>query len=221
MKTATTTFSPRSTICRSRLPIGRSCCACSLKHCTVLTPPRSSQRRNGIRRVRSARSASPATTIAHFCATGTSPTFSALGGPPARPERPSLAGSFCRNQRWCAPPCIGTTSRPGESKSLSVSTSSLTPVAASRSRLPGPGRRALLPQTSLPLRTPSCHTCGASRCCTLTSKASRRSRGQRSTLDEAQAPLLLLDANGRVAQASAEADRLLHEADGLSAGRDG
>jgi len=40
-------------------------------------------------------------------------------------------------------------------------------------------------------------------------------------LDGAQAPLLLLDASGRVVHASAEADRLLHEADGLSAGRDG
>ena len=40
-------------------------------------------------------------------------------------------------------------------------------------------------------------------------------------LDGAQAPLLLLDANGRVVHASADADRLLHEADGLSAGRDG
>jgi DNA-binding CsgD family transcriptional regulator len=40
-------------------------------------------------------------------------------------------------------------------------------------------------------------------------------------LDGAQAPLLLLDAKGRVVHASAEADRLLHEADGLSAGRDG
>ena len=40
-------------------------------------------------------------------------------------------------------------------------------------------------------------------------------------LDEAQAPSLLLDATGRVVHASAEADRLLHEADGLSAGRDG
>lgn len=40
-------------------------------------------------------------------------------------------------------------------------------------------------------------------------------------LDEAQGPLLLLDAHGRVVHASAEADRLLHEADGLSAGRDG
>jgi DNA-binding CsgD family transcriptional regulator len=40
-------------------------------------------------------------------------------------------------------------------------------------------------------------------------------------LDGAQAPLLLLDANGRLVHASAEADRLLHEADGLSAGRDG
>jgi DNA-binding CsgD family transcriptional regulator len=36
-----------------------------------------------------------------------------------------------------------------------------------------------------------------------------------------QAPLLLLDAKGRVVHASAEADRLLHEADGLSAGCDG
>jgi DNA-binding CsgD family transcriptional regulator len=40
-------------------------------------------------------------------------------------------------------------------------------------------------------------------------------------LDGAQAPLLLLDTNGRVIHASDEADRLLHEADGLSAGRDG
>ena len=40
-------------------------------------------------------------------------------------------------------------------------------------------------------------------------------------LDGAQAPLLLLDANGRVVHASTEAERLLHEADGLSAGRDG
>jgi DNA-binding CsgD family transcriptional regulator len=40
-------------------------------------------------------------------------------------------------------------------------------------------------------------------------------------LDGTQAPLLLLDANGRVVHASVEADRLLHEADGLSAGRDG
>lgn len=40
-------------------------------------------------------------------------------------------------------------------------------------------------------------------------------------LDRAQTPLLLLDAKGRVVAASAEADRLLHEADGLSAGRDG
>jgi DNA-binding CsgD family transcriptional regulator len=40
-------------------------------------------------------------------------------------------------------------------------------------------------------------------------------------LDEAQAPLLVLDATGRVVHASAEADRLLHEADGLRAGRDG
>jgi DNA-binding NarL/FixJ family response regulator len=40
-------------------------------------------------------------------------------------------------------------------------------------------------------------------------------------LDGTQAPLLLLDAKGRVIYASAEADRLLHEADGLSAGRDG
>jgi DNA-binding CsgD family transcriptional regulator len=40
-------------------------------------------------------------------------------------------------------------------------------------------------------------------------------------LDGAQAPLLLLDANGRVVHASGAADRLLHEADGLSAGRDG
>jgi DNA-binding NarL/FixJ family response regulator len=40
-------------------------------------------------------------------------------------------------------------------------------------------------------------------------------------LDGAQAPLLLLDANGRLVHASAEADRLLHDADGLTAGRDG
>jgi DNA-binding CsgD family transcriptional regulator len=40
-------------------------------------------------------------------------------------------------------------------------------------------------------------------------------------LDGAQAPLLLLDATGQVVHASADADRLLHEADGLSAGRDG
>jgi DNA-binding NarL/FixJ family response regulator len=40
-------------------------------------------------------------------------------------------------------------------------------------------------------------------------------------LDGSQAPLLLLDANGRLVHSSAEADRLLHEADGLSAGRDG
>jgi DNA-binding CsgD family transcriptional regulator/PAS domain-containing protein len=40
-------------------------------------------------------------------------------------------------------------------------------------------------------------------------------------LDGAQAALLLLDANGRVVHASAEAERLLHEADGLSVGRDG
>jgi len=40
-------------------------------------------------------------------------------------------------------------------------------------------------------------------------------------LDGAQAPLLLLDGNGRVVHASADADRLLREADGLSAGRDG
>ena len=40
-------------------------------------------------------------------------------------------------------------------------------------------------------------------------------------LDEAQVPLLLLDAKGRVVHASAEADRLLHEADGLSALRGG
>jgi DNA-binding NarL/FixJ family response regulator len=40
-------------------------------------------------------------------------------------------------------------------------------------------------------------------------------------LDGAQAPLLLLDANGRPVHASAAADRLLREADGLSAGRDG
>ncbi len=40
-------------------------------------------------------------------------------------------------------------------------------------------------------------------------------------LDESQAPLLLLDANGRVVHASAEADRLLHEADGLYKGCDG
>jgi DNA-binding CsgD family transcriptional regulator len=40
-------------------------------------------------------------------------------------------------------------------------------------------------------------------------------------LDGSQAPLLLLDARGRVVHASAEADRLLHEADGLSAGCDG
>jgi DNA-binding CsgD family transcriptional regulator len=40
-------------------------------------------------------------------------------------------------------------------------------------------------------------------------------------LDRTQAPLLLLDANGRVIHASVEADRLLHEADGLSVGRDG
>jgi DNA-binding CsgD family transcriptional regulator len=40
-------------------------------------------------------------------------------------------------------------------------------------------------------------------------------------LDGSQAPLLLLDANGRVVHASAEADRLLHEADGLHAGCDG
>jgi hypothetical protein len=40
-------------------------------------------------------------------------------------------------------------------------------------------------------------------------------------LDGAQAPLLLLDAKGRVVHASAEADRLLHEADGLSAGETG
>jgi DNA-binding CsgD family transcriptional regulator len=40
-------------------------------------------------------------------------------------------------------------------------------------------------------------------------------------LEGAQAPLLLLDANGRVIHANAEADRLLREADGLSAGRDG
>lgn len=37
-------------------------------------------------------------------------------------------------------------------------------------------------------------------------------------LDETQAPLLLLDASGRVVHGSAEAERLLHEADGLSAG---
>lgn len=40
-------------------------------------------------------------------------------------------------------------------------------------------------------------------------------------LDGAQGPLLLLDGSGRVVHVSAEADRLLHEADGLSAGRDG
>jgi DNA-binding CsgD family transcriptional regulator len=40
-------------------------------------------------------------------------------------------------------------------------------------------------------------------------------------LEGAQAPLLLLGANGRVIHANAEADRLLREADGLSAGRDG
>jgi DNA-binding NarL/FixJ family response regulator len=40
-------------------------------------------------------------------------------------------------------------------------------------------------------------------------------------LDGAQAPLLLLDAKGRLVHASVEADRLLHEADGLSADRDG
>ena len=40
-------------------------------------------------------------------------------------------------------------------------------------------------------------------------------------VDGSQAPLLLLNANGRVVHASAEADRLLHEADGLSAGREG
>jgi len=40
-------------------------------------------------------------------------------------------------------------------------------------------------------------------------------------LDGAQAPLLLLDAKGEVVHASGAADRLLHEADGLSAGRDG
>jgi DNA-binding CsgD family transcriptional regulator len=40
-------------------------------------------------------------------------------------------------------------------------------------------------------------------------------------LDEAQASLLLLDANGGVVHASGDADRLLHEADGLNAGRDG
>lgn len=38
-------------------------------------------------------------------------------------------------------------------------------------------------------------------------------------LDEAEVPLLLLDAKGRVVHASAEADRLLHKADGLSAVR--
>jgi len=40
-------------------------------------------------------------------------------------------------------------------------------------------------------------------------------------LDGAQAPLLLLDANAKVVHASTDADRLLHEGDGLSAGRDG
>ncbi len=40
-------------------------------------------------------------------------------------------------------------------------------------------------------------------------------------LDGAQAPLLLLDDRGQVVHASADADRLLHEGDGLSAGRDG
>ncbi|MGH7059708.1 MAG: hypothetical protein ACREFH_04910 [Stellaceae bacterium] len=40
-------------------------------------------------------------------------------------------------------------------------------------------------------------------------------------LDEAQLPLLLLDATGRVVHASAEAERLLHEADGLTAVRGG
>jgi DNA-binding CsgD family transcriptional regulator len=40
-------------------------------------------------------------------------------------------------------------------------------------------------------------------------------------LDGAHAALLLLDASGRVVHASAEADLLLHEADGLSAGQDG
>jgi DNA-binding NarL/FixJ family response regulator len=40
-------------------------------------------------------------------------------------------------------------------------------------------------------------------------------------LEGAQAPLLLLDTNGLVVHASADAARLLREADGLSAGRDG
>lgn len=40
-------------------------------------------------------------------------------------------------------------------------------------------------------------------------------------VEGAQAPLLLLDANGKVVHASADADRVLHEADGLSVGRDG
>jgi DNA-binding CsgD family transcriptional regulator len=40
-------------------------------------------------------------------------------------------------------------------------------------------------------------------------------------LDAVQAALLLLDAQGKVVHASADGNRLLHEADGLSSGREG
>ena len=48
--------------------------------------------------------------------------------------------------------------------------------------------------------------------------ASATARSALDALETAQAPVLILDRRGRVVHASAEAERLLREADGLSIG---
>ena len=57
-----------------------------------------------------------------------------------------------------------------------VSTSSRTPVAANRSRLPGPGRRVRLPRANWPFCAPSCRICSAWRRCTPTRRGNHLDR---------------------------------------------